>query len=96
MPPVSEERLEPVRAYLRQAFPDWELADQWDGDLEAHSFRLYRHREPVHLLKVSRNVLDDNRPEELSAMLGNRNTAQALRQAQAHRLILTSNGLAPI
>lgn len=96
MPPVPEERLERVRVYLRQAFPDWELADRWDGDHECHAFRLTKHREPVHLLRVSRTVLDDNQPEELSVLLAARGVINALREVEHHRLLLTTHGLVSI
>jgi hypothetical protein len=91
--PVAEEGLEPVREYLRQTFPDWELADQWDGHREAHSFRLTKPRQPVHLIEVSRELLDDNQPAQISAILAARGISQALRAAASHRLLLTSHVL---
>lgn len=94
--PVPEERLEPVRNYLRLAFPQWELADQWDGQHEAHSFRLTRHRDPVHLLKVSREFLDDHQPAEIAAIIEQRRVANALRHSAQHRVLLTNAGLAEL
>jgi hypothetical protein len=91
--PVPEERLEPVREYLREAFPDWELADQGDGIRGAHTFRLTGQNALVHVLKVSRELLDDNQPAEISAILAHRGVAQALRDVADHRLLLTSHGL---
>ena len=94
--PVAEERLAPIRQYLAQAFPDWELADQWDGNREAHTFRLEKHREPIHLLKVSRELLDDNQPAEIAAIIAGRGVADALRQFPTHRLLLTTRGLSDL
>lgn len=93
---ISEERLEAVRQYLHRVFPDWLLAERWDGDREAHSFLLKKAREPVHLLKVSRAVLDDCAPRKILGLLEGHHVADALRRAQSHRLLLTARGLDPI
>jgi hypothetical protein len=93
---IAEERLEAVRNYLHQVFPDWALAERWDGDHEAHTFLLKKPREPLHLLKVSRAVLDDLGPRKLAGLLEGRQVALALRKAEKHRLLLTSRGLDPI
>jgi len=93
---IADERLNAVRKYLHQVFPDWALAERWDGDHEAHAFLLKKPREPVHLLKVSRAVLDDCGPRQLAGLLKDRRVADALRKAQPHRLMLTARGLDPI
>jgi len=93
---IAEERLDAVRKYLHQDFPDWALAERWDGEHEAHSFLLKKPREPLHLLKVSRAVLDDCGPRKLAGLLEGRQVASALRKAEKHRLMLTSRGLDPI
>ena len=85
-----------MRRYLRAAFADWELADQWDWAREAHSFRLVSHQQPVHLLKVSRELLDDNEPARISAILAASSVAAALRATPGHRLLLTSDGLSEL
>ena len=91
--PVPEERLASVRAYLQHEFEDWNLADQWDGNTQSHAFRLTKHGEPVHLLKVSREFLEDNQPAEIAAAVAHWNAAGALRAALQHRVLMTSNGL---
>jgi hypothetical protein len=93
---IAEERLEAVRRYLHEVFPDWALAERWDGEHEAHSFLLKKPREPVHLLKVSRTVLDDCGPRKLVGLLEGHQVASALRKAEKHRLLLTQRGLDPI
>jgi hypothetical protein len=93
---IAEERLDAVREYLHRVFPDWALAERWDGDHEAHTFLLKKPREPVHLLKVSRAVLDDFGPRKLAGLLEGRQVANALRNAEKHRLMLTARGLDPI
>ena len=93
---IAEERLEAVRKYLHQVFPDWALAERWDGDRGAHCFLLKKPREPVHLLKVSRAVLDECGPRKLAGLLEGHQVAHALRQAAHHRLMLTTQGLDPI
>lgn len=90
---IAEERLEAVRRYLLQLFPDWALAERWDGDKEAHTFLLKKPREPVYLLKVSRAVLDDCGPRKLSGLLEGHQVGHALRRAEKHRLMLTARGL---
>jgi hypothetical protein len=94
--PVAEERLEPVRNYLRNAFPNWELADQWDGHREAHSFRLILHGEPVHLLKVSREFFEDSELAEIALIIEQRGVANALRHSAEHRVLLTNAGLSEL
>ncbi len=93
---IAKERVDAVRKYLHQVFPDWALAERWDGEHEAHSFLLKKAREPVHLLKVCRAVLDDNSPRKLAGLLEGRQVANALRKAEKHRLMLTERGLDPI
>jgi hypothetical protein len=93
---IAEERLDAVRKYLHQVFPDWALAERWDDDREAHSFLLKKPKEPLHLLKVSRAVLDDCGPRKLAGLLEGHQVARALRQAAKHRLMLTTRGLDPI
>lgn len=93
MAKFSKERLDAVREYLREVFPDWALAERWDGEHEAHSFLLKKPSEPVHLLKVSRSVLDHCGPKKLAGLLEGHQVAQALRKAEKHRLLLTQRGL---
>lgn len=96
MPKIAEERLDAVRQYLHAVFPDWALAERWDEDHEAHSFLLKKPREPVHLLKVSRAVLDGCGPRKLAGLLEGHKVAVALRKAEKHRLLLSARGLDPI
>lgn len=96
MATIAEDRLEAVRVYLHQLFPDWALAERWDGEHEAHSFLLKKPREPVHLLKVSRVVFDEYGPRKLAGLLEGQQVASALRKAEKHRLLLTRRGLDPI
>ncbi len=93
---IAEERLDAVRKYLHQVFPDWALAERWDDDRDAHSFLLKKPREPVHLLKVSRAVLDDCGPRKIAGLLEGHKVAVALRKAEKHRLLLSARGLDPI
>ena len=93
---IAEERLEAVRRYLHEVFPDWALAERWDDEHEAHSFLLKKPREPVHLLKVSRVVLDAYGPRRLAGLLEGQQVASALRKADKHRLLLSRRGLDPI
>lgn len=93
MAKFAEERLDAVRNYLHQVFPNWALAESWDGDHEAHSFLLKKPREPLHLLKVSRSVLEHFGPKKLAGLLEGHQVAHALRKADKHRLLLTQRGL---
>ncbi len=93
---IAEERLDAVRKYLHHVFPDWAIAEGWDGDHEAHTFLLKKPREPVHLLKVSRTLLDDCGPRKLAGLLEGHQVAHALRKAAHHRLMLSARGLDPI
>jgi hypothetical protein len=90
---VAKERLDAVRNYLHEVFPDWALAESWDDDREAQNFLLKKPSEPLHLLKVSRAVLDDCGPRKLAGLLIGRQVANALRKAEKHRLLLTERGL---
>lgn len=87
---AEEERLESIRAYLRLAFPDWQLTDDWNPRRDAHVFRLVRHPEPIHLLMVGRRVLEGNAPAQMVRLLSARGIARALREAPAHRVLLAT------
>ena len=93
---VAKDRLDAVRRYLQQVFPDWALAESWDDDREAQTFMLKKPREALHLLKVSRAVLEHYPPSQLSGVLEGHQVASALRKAHKHRLILTQRGLLQI
>jgi hypothetical protein len=90
---VGKDRLDAVRKYLQAVFPDWALAESWDDDREAQTFMLKKPRESLHLLKVSRALLEHTPPSKLSVMLEGHQVASALRKADKHRLILTQRGL---
>ena len=90
---VAKERLDAVRKYLQQVFPGWALAERWDDDHEAQTFMLKKPRESLHLLKVSRAVLEQHPPARLSIVLEDHQGASALRKAHKHRLLLTQRGL---
>jgi ABC-type cobalamin transport system ATPase subunit len=93
---VAKDRLDVVRRYLQQVFPDWALAESWDDDREAQTFMLKKPRESLHLLKVSRAVLEHYTPSKLSIVLEGHQVASALRKAEKHRLLLTQRGLQQI
>ena len=90
---VAKERLDAVRKYLQQGFPGWALAESWDDDREAQTFMLKKPRESLHLLKVSRAVLEQHSPSKLPIVLEGHQVASALRKADKHRLLLTQRGL---
>ncbi len=90
---VAKDRLDAVRNYLHEVFPDWALAESWDGDREAQNFLLKKQSEPLHLLKVSRKVLEDFGPTRLGRLLQGYQVASALRKAEKHRVLLTQHGV---
>jgi len=96
MQKIDRACLDAVRQHLKQCFPDWAVDERWDGNREAQSFRLTKPSEPVHLLEVRRNVLDNHRPEELSVLLKYQAVGQSLAHAEGHRLLLSARGLEPI
>jgi ABC-type cobalamin transport system ATPase subunit len=96
MAKVAKERLDAVRKYLQRVFPDWALAESWDDDHEAQTFMLKKPRESLHLLKVSRAVLEHYPAAQLSTVLEGHQVASALRKADKHRLLLTQRGLLQI
>jgi hypothetical protein len=96
MAKVAKERLDAVRKYLQRVFPDWALAESWDDDHEAQTFMLKKPRESLHLLMVSRAVLEHYPAAQLSTVLEGHQVASALRKADKHRLLLTQRGLLQI
>jgi hypothetical protein len=84
----GEDCLESIREYLRNAFPDWTVIDALDNGRDAHVFRISRPREPIHVLTVHRQVLEDHTPAELVRLLAERRVAQAMRDAPVHRVLL--------
>ena len=93
MAKVAKDRLDAVRKYLQQVFPGWALAERWDDDHEAQTFLLKKPRESLHLLKVSRAVLEQHPPARLPIVLEGHQVASALKKADKHRLMLTQRGL---
>ena len=83
--------IDSIRDYLRLAFRDWQLRNDWDHERDAHVFRLARHPAPIHLLTVPRALVEDNGPAQMIRLLASRGVAQALRAAPAHRVCLTTD-----
>jgi hypothetical protein len=96
MAKVAKDRLDAVRKYLQDVFPGWALAERWDDDHEAQTFLLKKPRESLHLLKVSRAVLEHYPPAKLPTVLEGHQVASALKKADRHRLLLTQRGLQQI
>ncbi|MDB5923317.1 MAG: hypothetical protein JWN13_2253 [Betaproteobacteria bacterium] len=87
--PIALGKIQVVREYLAEEFPDCELGDRFDGLYETQTFRA--QGKEFYLLRVSRELMDDSSQETLAAMLRNRDVAARMRLYR--RALLTSKVL---
>ena len=87
-----EEKLSVIRNYLRIEFADFDLADQYDFDRIAQTFRLVKDQK-IHLITVSKNFIDDHATSELSTHLAISNLKQYFDDKKVSRIVLTKQGI---
>lgn len=87
-----EEKLSVIRNYLRIEFADFDLADQYDFDRIAQTFRLVKDQK-IHLITVSKNFIDDHATSELSTHLAISNLKQYFDDEKVSRIVLTKKGI---
>jgi excisionase family DNA binding protein len=89
---ISPIRIEAVRQYLREHFQRCELADRYDFDRIAQTFRLECDKD-WYLITVSRAFLDDNPETKIPGKLDSFSLVQFMTENPASRIVVTNRGL---
>jgi hypothetical protein len=89
--PLDEKRLQIVRAFLRQHFPNHEVTEQFDFDKTAQRFKV-EDEGTRHILVVPKAALED--AGVLETLLTD-SLVEALKRAGAAPMVLTAKGLLP-
>ena len=79
--PPSDEQIEAVSAYLKAAFPGFEVNKTYEDSDMTHHFRLVQKSERKHELVVGRVIFDDRTSQEITGLLKLHEVAKKLRQA---------------
>ena len=88
---MNEGKLDSVRKFLIDVFPDWKITEKYDFDLAAQTFKVSNERGSL-LLKVGENFIDDNNTEQIVDMLNKWDVPSLLKQNPEVGLLVTSNG----
>jgi hypothetical protein len=89
---MPEGKLNAVRNYLKSEFPGYDLADQYDPDRIAQTFRLTT-KDQIRLVTFSREFLDDHNASDISKNLGKLQLARYFQQKNMARTIVTNYGM---
>jgi len=87
---MDENKLNAVREYLSDKFPENQVEEKYDFDLSAQRFKIRRDKGTL-LLKVGENFLDDNSESQIKDTLNNQKIAELLAENE-ELYVLVSNG----
>ena len=90
----SEEKLGPIRRYLRNQFLGHAVEDEYHFDSLGQMFTVERGS-VLYRARVPREFLDDHTPPEIANLLHQWDLASALRNAGGVMLLVTNAGIGP-
>ena len=88
---MDESKLDSVREYLNNVFPDQKITENHDFDLAAQTFNISNETDSL-LLKVGENFVDDNNADQIVDLLNRWDVADLLKQHPEVGLLVTSKG----
>jgi len=89
---ISPIRIEAVRQYLNEHFEDCEIADRYDFDRMAQTFRLNCEKH-WYLVTVSEEFLDDTPETQISSKLNSFLLAEIMSRNPGVRVVVTNKSL---
>jgi hypothetical protein len=89
---LNENKLGEIRKYLTQEFKGYELADTYDFDRMAQTFRLVCGK-VINLVTVSEEFIEDHSAKQISSILSSSNLSTYFQSKNVSRLIVTTSGL---
>ncbi|HXR17937.1 MAG TPA: hypothetical protein VN777_17215 [Terriglobales bacterium] len=90
----SEEKLGPIRRYLRNGFLGHAVEDEYHFDSRGQIFTVERGS-VLYRARVSQEFLDDHAPAEITNLLHQWDLASALRDAGGVMVLVTNSGIGP-
>ncbi len=87
-----DDKLEVIRRCLKTQFSEHDLADQYDFDRVAQTFRISNEKE-IYLVTVSKEFIDDHSTSEIEEMINNSHLYQFFKSGDIGRVIITSKGI---
>lgn len=87
---MDENKLQAVREYLNNKFPESEIEEKLDFDLSAQIFKIHKEGHSL-LLKVGENFLDDNNQEQIKNTLENQKIAELLEEDKKLGVLVTND-----
>ena len=87
---MKEAKLDVVREYLKNAFPEATIDEKYDFDRDAQTFRI-RLGTDLLLLKVGRNFLSDNNEAEVQTHFENWEVAKLLQANKEFGIFVGNN-----
>jgi len=88
----SEEKLGPIRRYLRNQFLGHEVEDEYHSESQGQIFAVERGS-ILYRARISREFLDDHTPAEITNLLHQWNLARALQYAGGVMVQVTNAGI---
>ena len=89
---MAGSKVEELHKYLETESPGLSVEVGWDSDLRAHSFRFDKGASLAHLLKISKELLDNYAVPEVIDKLEGAQWKSVLQQAGRNPVIFTSTG----
>ncbi len=87
-----DDKLEVIRSCLKTQFPEHDLADQYNFDRLAQTFRISNEKE-IYLVTVSKEFIDDHNTSEIEEIINESHLYQFFKSGDIARVILTTKGI---
>ena len=83
-----------MKTYLRAEFPDHEIADKYDSDRVAQTFRLTEeNNQRILLITIAREFIDDHDAAGISSFLQSIRISDYFKPEDVYRVIVTNSGI---
>ncbi|MHB9142590.1 MAG: hypothetical protein ACYC25_12015 [Paludibacter sp.] len=89
---IDKNKINAIKAYLIDAFPESKVDDKYDFDLGAQSFKIHFDKDLL-LLKVDESFIDDNNEEEIKHVFDNKQIKSTLLKNKDKSVFIGSEGV---
>lgn len=90
----ADDKLEAVKNNLKAEFPEYKLADKYDSERFAQTFRLTKeNNQRILLITIAREFLDDHDAAGISSILQSTRISDHFKPEGVSRVIVTNLGI---
>lgn len=88
----NDEKIRVISDFLQSEFLDKEIADKDDFDRHSHTFRI-SDKENILLVTVPREIIDDNKADELPSIIQKANVTDYFQDRDIKRITITDTSV---